>query len=79
MKGIMNKIRNKFLDDLANNCPNAGQFKRTLQDIKDDLNIEYPKFLKAINSKKLTQDDKREKTSEFIRLLEELADKMQDS
>ena len=75
----MNKVRNKFLDDLANNSPNAGQFKRTLQDIKDDLNVEYPKFLKAINSKKLTQDDKREKTSEFIRLLEELADKMQDS
>ena len=75
----MNKVRNKFLDDLAINCPNAGQFKRTLQDIKYDLNVEYPKFLKAINSKKLTQDDKREKTSEFIRLLEELADKMQDS
>ena len=72
------KQKNKFLEQLANNSPNSGQFKKTLQDIKDDLNIEYPKFLKAINSKKLSQQEKRQITNEFTELLQELADTFDD-
>jgi len=81
MKGItMNKARNKFLDDLANNSPNADMFdKTTLKDIKKQLNEEYPKLMKAINSKTLTQQQKRSKAEEFTRLLEELADHYMDS
>ena len=74
------KKRNKFLEDLANNSPNAGMFdKPTLKDIKKQLNEEYPKLMKAINSKKLTQQEKRAKAEEFTRLLEELADHYMDS
>lgn len=76
----MNKARNKFLEDLANNSPNAGMFdKPTLKDIKKQLNKDYPKLMKAINSKTLTQQQKRTKAEEFTRLLEELADHYMDS
>jgi len=81
MKTItMNKARNKFLEDLANNSPNEGMFdKPTLKDIKKQLNEDYPKLMKAINSKTLTQQQKRTKAEEFTRLLEELADHYMDS
>ena len=76
----MSKERNKFFDDLANNSPNAGMFpKPKLKDTINELNKEYPKLMKAINSKKLTQQEKRTKAEEFTRLLEELADHYMDS
>ena len=76
----MNKATNKFLEDLANNSPNEGMFdKPTLKDIKKQLNDQYPKLMKAINSKTLTQQQKRTKAEEFTRLLEELADHYMDS
>jgi|TARA_A200000159_G_scaffold164694_1_gene195536 hypothetical protein len=62
------------LEQLANNIPNAEMFERTLADMKEDLNIEYPKLLKAINNKKLTQAQKTEAAMEFTRLLEEFAE-----
>ena len=64
----------KFLEQLANNIPNSEMFERTLADMKKDLNIEYPKLLKAINNKKLTQAQKTEAAMEFTRLLEEFAE-----
>ena len=64
----------KFLEQLANNIPNAEMFERTLADMKEDLNIEYPKLLKAINNKKLTQAQKTEAAMEFTLLLEEFAE-----
>ena len=64
----------KFLEQLANNIPNAEMFERTLADMKEDLNIEYPKLLKAINNKKLNQAQKTEAAMEFTRLLEEFAE-----
>ena len=74
------KDKEKFLNDLANNTPNADMFdKPTLKDIKKQLNDEYPKLMKAINSKKFTQQEKRTKAEEFTRLLEELADHYMDS
>ena len=76
----MKKKTNKFLDDLANNSPNAGMFdKPTLKEIKKQLNEEYPKLWKAIDSKKLTQEQKKAITLEFTQLLEELADAYTDS
>lgn len=75
----MNKAKNKFLEDLANNSPNAAMFdKPTLKEIKKQLNIEYPNLLKAIDSKKLTQEQKKAITLEFTQLLEELADAYTD-
>ena len=75
----MNKARNKFLEDLANNSPNTGMFdKPTLKEIKKQLNVEYPKFLKAIDSKKLTQEQKRKITLDFTDLLQELVDSFDD-
>ena len=64
----------KFLEQLANNIPNSEMFERTLADMKKDLNIEYPKLLKSINNKKLTQAQKTEAAMEFTRLLEEFAE-----
>ena len=62
------------MEQLANNIPNAEMFERTLADMKEDLNIEYPKLLKAINNKKLTQAQKTEAAMEFTLLLEEFAE-----
>jgi hypothetical protein len=67
-------LTKKFLEQLANNIPNSEMFERTLADMKKDLNIEYPKLLKAINNKKLTQAQKTEAAMEFTRLLEEFAE-----
>jgi len=67
-------LTKKFLEQLANNIPNSEMFERTLADMKRDLNIEYPKLLKAINNKKLTQAQKTEAAMEFTRLLEEFAE-----
>ena len=64
----------KFFDQLANNIPNSEMFDRTLADMKKDLNIEYPKLLKAIDNKKLTQAQKKEIAMEFTQLLEEFAE-----
>lgn len=50
----------KFLDQLANNTPNSEMFVRTLAEMKKELNVEYPKLLKAIDNKKLTQAQKKE-------------------
>ena len=63
-----------WTDALADNIPNSDMFKRSLAEIKKDLNDEYPKLLKAIDSKKLTQEQKKAITLEFTQLLEELAD-----
>ena len=71
MESLLTK---KFLEQLANNIPNSEMFERTLADMKKDLNIEYPKLLKAINNKKLTQAQKTEAAMEFTRLLEEFAE-----
>jgi len=67
-------LTKKFLEQLANNIPNSEMFERTLANMKRDLNIEYPKLLKAINNKKLTQAQKTEAAMEFTRLLEEFAE-----
>lgn len=53
-------------------------FDRTLADMKKDLNIEYPKLLKAIDNKKLTQAQKKEIAMEFTRLLEDFVDAFND-
>lgn len=68
-----------WTDALADNIPNSDMFKRSLAEIKKDLNDEYPKLLKAIDSKKLTQEQKKAITLEFTQLLEELADAYTDS
>ena len=49
-------------------------FVRTLAEMKKELNVEYPKLLKAIDNKKLTQAQKKEVAMEFTRLLEEFAE-----
>tara|TARA_R100001460_G_scaffold4712_2_gene13183 strand:+ start:159 stop:386 length:228 start_codon:yes stop_codon:yes gene_type:complete len=67
-------LTKKFLEQLANNIPNSEMFERTIADMKKDLNVEYPKLLKAINNKKLTQAQKTEAAMEFTRLLEEFAE-----
>ena len=73
------KEKDKFYEALANNSPNSEQFgQATQQQIKKDLNKEYPKLLKAIDSKKLTQEQKRKITLEFTELLQELADTFDD-
>jgi hypothetical protein len=63
-----------WTDALADNIPNSDMFKRSLAEIKKDLNDEYPKLLKAIESKKLTPAQKKQAAMEFIRLLEEFAE-----
>jgi hypothetical protein len=67
-------LTKKFLEQLANNIPNSEMFDRTLADMKKDLNKEYPKLLKAINDKKLTQTQKKEAAMAFTELLEEFAE-----
>lgn len=53
-------------------------FKRSLAEIKKDLNDEYPKLLKAIESKKLTPAQKKQAAMEFTRLLEDFVDAFND-
>ena len=43
-----------------------------------ELNEEYPKLLKAIDNKKLTQAQKKEIAMEFTRLLEDFVDAFND-
>ena len=71
----MNK---KSFHQKSNHAHNSDQVERTLQDIRNNLNNEYPKFLKAVYSTRLTQQEKKEKTIEFICLLEELANTIKD-
>jgi len=46
----------------------------TYKKIVEKLNKEYPKFLKNINNKKISQENKKELALEFTKFLEELAD-----
>ncbi len=46
----------------------------TNKKIVEKLNKEYPKFLKNINNKKISQEDKKNLALEFTKFLEELAD-----
>jgi|TARA_R110000803_G_scaffold520_6_gene1816 hypothetical protein len=67
-----------WTDALADNIPNSDMFKRSLAEIKKDLNDEYPKLLKAIESKKLTPAQKKQAAMEFTRLLEDFVDAFND-
>ena len=46
----------------------------TKKEIVEKLNKEYPKLLKTINNKKISQKDKKKTAMEFTKFLEELAD-----
>ncbi len=46
----------------------------TKKEIIKKLNKEYPKFLKKINNKKLTQKQKKKEAEEFTKWLEDLAE-----
>jgi len=46
----------------------------TKKEIIEKLNKEYPKLLKNINNKKISQAEKKKKAMEFTKFLEELAD-----
>jgi len=46
----------------------------TNKKIVEKLNKEYPKLLKTINNKKISQKDKKKTAMEFTKFLEELAD-----
>ena len=46
----------------------------TKKELKNKLNKEYPKFLKKINTKKLTQKQKKKEAEEFTKWLEDLAE-----
>ena len=46
----------------------------TKKEIVEKLNKEYPKLLKNINNKKISQKDKKKFAMEFTKFLEELAD-----
>ena len=50
----------------------------TNKKIVEKLNKEYPKFLKNINNKKISQNDKKKMALEFTKFLEELADNTQN-
>jgi hypothetical protein len=67
-----------WTDALADNIPNSDMFKRSLPELKNELNEEYPKLLKAIDNKKLTQAQKKEIAMEFTRLLEDFVDAFND-
>ena len=45
----------------------------TKKEIVEKLNKEYPKLLKNINNKKISQKDKKKLAMEFTKFLEELA------
>ena len=67
-----------WTEELAHNTPNEGMFERSLDDIKKELNEEYPKLLKSIESKKLTQAQKKEVAMEYTALLEEFVEAFND-
>ncbi len=67
-----------WTDALADNIPNSDMFKRSLLELKNELNEEYPKLLKAIDNKKLTQAQKKEIAMEFTQLLEDFVDAFND-
>ena len=46
----------------------------TKKEIVEKLNKEYPKLLKNINNKKISQKEKKKLAMEFTKFLEELAD-----
>ena len=46
----------------------------TKKNIVEKINREYPKLLKNINNKKISQKDKKKIAMEFTKFLEELAD-----
>ena len=46
----------------------------TKKDIVEKINKEYPKLLKNINNKKISQKDKKKIAMEFTKFLEDLAD-----
>jgi len=71
-------LTKKFFEQLANNTPNSEMMERSLPDIKNELNEEYLKLLKAIDNKKLTQAQKKEIAMEFTRLLEDFVDAFND-
>lgn len=46
----------------------------TKKELINKLNKEYPKFLRKINNKKLTQKQKKKEAEEFTKWLEDLAE-----
>ena len=46
----------------------------TKKQLLEKLNKEYPKLLKNINNKKISQQDNKKLAMEFTKFLEELAD-----
>ena len=46
----------------------------TKKQLLEKLNKEYPKLLKNINNKKISQQDKKKLAMEFTKFFEELAD-----
>lgn len=64
----------KFLDSLSNNTPNSDMFERSLSDIKEELNEQYPILIKTLHNKKLTQAQKKQAAMEFTALLEEFVE-----
>ena len=46
----------------------------TKKELINQLNKEYPKFLKKINNKKLTPKQKKKEAEEFTKWLEDLAE-----
>ena len=46
----------------------------TKKQLLEKLNKEYPKLLKNINNKKISQQDKKKLAMEFTKFLEELED-----
>ena len=46
----------------------------TKKQLLEKLNKEYPKLLKTISNKKISQAEKKKKAMEFTKFLEELAD-----
>ena len=49
-------------------------FERSLSDIKEELNEQYPILIKTLHNKKLTQAQKKQAAMEFTALLEEFVE-----
>ena len=63
-----------FYDVCGNIIESSKSSIMTKKEIVEKLNKEYPKLLKTINNKKISQKDKKKTAMEFTKFLEELAD-----
>ena len=67
--------RNHIFYDVCGNIIESSKSSiMTKKEIVEKLNKEYPKLLKTINNKKISQKDKKKTAMEFTKFLEELAD-----